>query len=294
MTLPATSAPGTLHLVSTPIGNLEDITLRALRVLREVALIAAEDTRRTGRLLAHYAIPTPTVSYHAHNVRTRLPQLVERLLGGQEVALVTDAGTPGISDPGTELVDSCIRHGIPINPVPGVSAPLTAAIASGFPLNPLTILGFPPHRAHDRKKWMSDAARIPNTFTFFESPHRISEALADAAAVFGERPIIVARELTKAHQQLIRGLASDAASLVTTRKGEFTVVVGPVPPADAGGPPASDREIAVMFGQMTSEQPSLTRRQAIAAVAQRARKSTREVYAALERDKSSIVSQTPE
>ena len=136
--------PGTLHVVATPIGNLEDITLRALRVLREVAVIAAEDTRRTGKLLAHYGIATPTISYHEHNSRARMPRILERLLAGTDFALVTDAGTPGVSDPGAELIDSCIRAELRVNPVPGVSAPLTAAVVSGFPLIPLTILGFPP------------------------------------------------------------------------------------------------------------------------------------------------------
>jgi 16S rRNA (cytidine(1402)-2'-O)-methyltransferase len=138
---------GTLFVVATPLGNLEDVTVRALRVLREVDLIAAEDTRRTARLLSRYAISTPSTSFHRHNVRTRLPQLLARLEAGSTVALVTDAGTPGVSDPGVELVDACVDAQVAVDPVPGASAPLTAAVASGFPLIPLTIFGFPPHRA---------------------------------------------------------------------------------------------------------------------------------------------------
>jgi 16S rRNA (cytidine1402-2'-O)-methyltransferase len=142
---------GTLFVVATPIGNLEDITLRALRVLREVAVIAAEDTRRTAKLLAHYAITTPTVSFHQHNTRTRVPQLLARLNRGETVAVVSDAGTPGISDPGLELIQACWDGGISIDPIPGASAPLAAAVASGFPLEPLTIFGFAPARAQARK-----------------------------------------------------------------------------------------------------------------------------------------------
>src|SRR5688500_2032459 len=164
---------GTLVVVATPIGNLEDITLRALRVLRQAHLIAAEDTRRTARLLAHHGIATPTVSFHDHNAHQRTPQLVARLAGGQSVALVTDAGTPGISDPGVELVAACLQADIPVDPVPGVSAPLTAVLASGFPMIPLTILGFPPHRSTARKLWFKELTELHNTVTFFEAPHRI-------------------------------------------------------------------------------------------------------------------------
>ncbi len=141
---------GTLFVVATPIGNLEDITFRAVRVLREADVIAAEDTRRTAKLLGHYGVSTPAVSFHQHNTRSRLPQLIKRLERGEHVALVTDAGTPGISDPGIELVDACLKHGIQVDPVPGPSAALTAATASGFPLEPLTILGFAPVRAKAR------------------------------------------------------------------------------------------------------------------------------------------------
>src|SRR5688572_503342 len=149
--LPSTAMSGTLFVVATPIGNLEDVTLRALRVLQTVVLIAAEDTRRTARLLSRHGISTPTLSFHEHNTRSRIPQLLARLKAGDSIALVTDAGTPGVSDPGAELVAACVEAGIEIDPVPGVSAPLAAAIASGFPLVPLTIFGFAPARSKDRK-----------------------------------------------------------------------------------------------------------------------------------------------
>ena len=221
--------PGTLFVVATPIGNLEDITLRALRVLREVQLIAAEDTRRTARLLARHAISTPTISFHEHNTRARLPQLIARLQRGESIALVTDAGTPGISDPGTELVQACIEAGVTVDPIPGVSAPLAAAVVSGFPLIPLTILGFPPQRAKDRTAWFNTLCEITNTVTFFEAPHRIGETLRAASDILGVRPMMVARELTKVHQDFLYGTASEVAlQLQSVPKGEFTIVLGPL------------------------------------------------------------------
>src|SRR5687768_214696 len=196
---------GTLFVVATPIGNLEDITLRALRVLREVAVIAAEDTRRTARLLAHHGIPTPTLSFHEHNTRARVPMLLKKLLAGNDVALVSDAGTPGVSDPGAELVAACVEAGVPVEPVPGASAPLAAAVASGFPLVPISLYGFAPARSKDRALWLQDLRNITHTVVFFEAPHRIRLALRELVDVFGERPIVVARELTKVHQEFLRG-----------------------------------------------------------------------------------------
>ena len=172
--------PGTLHVVATPIGNLEDITLRALRVLREVNLIAAEDTRRTARLLTHHGISTPTLSFHEHNARGRIPQLLARLEAGDSIAIVTDAGTPGVSDPGAEIVQACVQAGIPVNPVPGASAPLTAVSASGFPATPLIVYGFAPSRSKDRSAFLKTISEAESTVTFFESPHRIITTLTDA------------------------------------------------------------------------------------------------------------------
>jgi 16S rRNA (cytidine1402-2'-O)-methyltransferase len=280
---------GTLFVVATPIGNLEDVTLRALRILRTVDLIAAEDTRRTARLLAHHGISTSTLSFHRHNTRTRVPQLIDRLTRGSSIALVTDAGTPGVSDPGVELVQACIQAGIAVDPIPGVSAPLTAAIASGFPLIPFTVFGFAPARAKDRLIWLKNIAAIQNTVTFFEAPHRIAQTMSDAAIVLGERQIVVARELTKAHQEFLRGTALEIVSSLEAPRGEFTVVVGPGQAWARPGPdPAtavSDSLIVSDFYR-TTEAPGISRREAINSVAKRHGIPPKEVYAIVERAKN--------
>ena len=273
---------GTLFVVATPIGNLEDITLRALRVLREAHVIAAEDTRRTARLLAHHGISTPTLSFHDHNTRVRIPQLLARLAAGERVALVTDAGTPGISDPGIELVRACVDNGLAVDPVPGASATLTAAIASGFPLNPLTILGFAPSLAKDRNAWLEEVGWIENTFIFFEAPHRVTATLSKAATLWDERPITVARELTKVHQEFIRGASvSSVIGRMTNVKGEFTIVVGPAAPPKPAQSPATDHEIVTEFGR-TTQIGVVSRRQAISIVARRHGWSSNDVYALVE------------
>jgi len=278
---------GTLFVVATPIGNLEDITIRALRVLREVDLIAAEDTRRTAGLLAHHGIPTPTTSFHAHNARIRTPQLVAALQHGTSIAVVTDAGTPGISDPGAELVAACVAAGLAVEPVPGVSAPLTAAIASGFPLNSLTILGFAPSRSNARIQFLSRLSALEGAVSFFETPHRIRDTLAEAISILGDRPIVVGRELTKLHEEFLRGTAQSVLGLLTDPKGEFTVVIGPAALATA---PAielpDDATIAREFGCLTETTP-VGRRQAVSTVARRYGRPTREIYAAIERAKKS-------
>lgn len=278
---------GTLFVVATPIGNLEDITLRALRVLREADVIAAEDTRRTAKLLAHYSISTSMISFHEHNTRTRMPQLLARLEAGGRVALVTDAGTPGISDPGSELIEACWGKGIAIDPIPGPSAPVTAAVASGFPLEPLTILGFAPARSNDRKKWMTEAQTITHTFTFFESPHRILKTLSEIATYFGDRPILIAREMTKLHQQLIRSSADMAlVGQMTDFKGEFTLVVGPARQASRAVTQATDQEIFVKFGQITNNEGT-DRRKAVSVLAKTHGRSAKDVYTIIERLKKS-------
>jgi 16S rRNA (cytidine1402-2'-O)-methyltransferase len=276
---------GTLFVVATPIGNLEDITLRAIRVLREAALVAAEDTRRTSRLLSHLAISTPTLSFHEHNARQRVPQLLDRLSAGARIALVTDAGTPGVSDPGVELVAACIKAGIAVEPVPGVSAPLTAALASGFPLIPLTILGFPPYRSKARSVWAQDVLAIAHTVTFFEAPHRIMETLRTMAAIFGNRPIMVGRELTKVHQECQFGTAQSLLTSLKETRGEFTVVVGPADNTLVSNEMVvSDADIAAEFGRVT-QSLGLSRREAIADVAARLGRPSREIYSAIERVK---------
>ena len=276
---------GTLYVVATPIGNLEDITLRALRVLREVAVIAAEDTRRTARLLAHHAIPTRSVSYHEHNTRSRLPQLLRRLEAGESVALVTDAGTPGVSDPGLELVQACVELGIPVDPVPGASAPLTALIGSGFPLVPFTMYGFAPNRSKARTKWLSDVAETPHTFSFFETPHRIQLTLKEAALYFGDRPIMLGRELTKMHQEFIRGTTLELSNRVSDARGEFTIVVGPVIKAiKVSELSVSDEDVAHDFWRIANNGGG-SRRAALNQVAEKYGVSAKEIYAAVERVK---------
>jgi 16S rRNA (cytidine1402-2'-O)-methyltransferase len=277
---------GTLYVVATPIGNLEDITLRALRVLREADVIAAEDTRRTAKLLTHYAITTPTLSVHQHNMRSRIPPLLERLRNGAGVALVTDAGVPGVSDPGVELVQACLEADIPVDPIPGPSAPLAAAVASGFPLTPLTVLGFPPVRGNDRTGWFRSLAQIQHAATMFEAPHRIKQTLADLASFLGERQILIAREVTKTHQEFLRGSAREVGSRLQAPRGEFTIVVSPV------GNVLKENEIAFTdddalreFGELTKN-AGFQRREAIALVAKKFGRSTRDVYAAVERAKS--------
>lgn len=277
---------GTLFVVATPIGNLEDITLRALRVLREADVIAAEDTRRTAKLLAHHAISTPTVSFHEHNTRTRLPQILARLERGENVALVTDAGTPGVSDPGVELVAAAVAQGIPIDPIPGASAPLVAGIASGFPLEPMTILGFPPYRSKDRLKWLKEAADVKNTFAFFEAPHRIRQTLLEAETYFVNRPIMVGRELTKRHQEFIRGDIACVLGRLPDPRGEFTIIVGPAPVAPPVKNETPDGTLIEEFWRLI-ELTAGSRREAVSSVAKKYGRSTRDVYALIERAKKS-------
>jgi 16S rRNA (cytidine1402-2'-O)-methyltransferase len=281
------SSAGTLFVVATPIGNLEDITLRALRVLREAHLIAAEDTRRTAKLLAHHGISTSLLSFHAHNAHQRTPRLLADLRAGKSVALVTDAGTPGVSDPGIELVASCREADIAVDPVPGASAPLAAALASGFPMIPLTILGFPPHGVNARTIWFEGLAATRHTLTFFESPHRIQQTLREAGAILGERPIMIGRELTKLHQECVFGTASQLADVFQAPKGEFTVVVSAEhKSSNKNDIEYTDSEIASEFCHMT-ESRGLQRRAAISAVAAKLGKSPKLVYAAVERAKKS-------
>jgi len=273
---------GTLHVVATPIGNLEDITLRALRVLREVAVIAAEDTRHTAKLLTHHGIGTPTVSFHEHNARARTPQLLARLARGESIAVVSDAGTPGVSDPGRELVRACIDAGIAVDPIPGASALLAALVASGFPVAPVTFLGFPPVKANDRSRWISDISNRTETVVFFEAPHRIGAFLDAAGKYLGDRLLVIGREITKVHQEFLRGTASELAERLKIARGEFTVVVAPR--EQVAEPPAelpSDEVVVADFRQLTNS-GGLTRRQIVAELARRYRRPSREVYARLE------------
>ena len=218
---------GTLYLVSTPIGNLEDITLRALRVLKEVDLVAAEDTRQTRRLLTHYNISTPLTSYFEGNQQMKGDKLIERLKAGEAIALVSDAGTPIISDPGYPLLRRCIDAEIPVVPIPGASAVITSASISGLPLHNFTFEGFLSPKSGKRKRQLSVLADEERTLILFESPHRLRRFLEDVLEVMGERDMVVARELTKRFEEIFRGSVSDALKKFqeTEPRGEFTILI---------------------------------------------------------------------
>ena len=218
-------SPSTLFLVATPIGNLEDITLRALRVLREVDLIAAEDTRRTAKLLAHYDIHTKTTSFYEQVEREKTPRLLEHLASGRSLALVSDAGTPGISDPGYRLTRAAITAGFRVEAVPGASAVFAALVPSGLPTDAFSFVGFPPPKAKAREGWLRDLADRRETLVFFEAPHRIRATLEAVLAVLGNRQISVGRELTKLHEETVRGSVSAALACLPLPRGEFTVVL---------------------------------------------------------------------
>src|SRR5438876_11369121 len=219
-----------LYLAATPIGNLEDITLRALRVLKEVDLIACEDTRQTLKLLSHYGIQTRLVSYHEHNEMTKASELVVDLEGGAKIALVTDAGMPGISDPGFRLIALAIRHHVPVVPIPGASAFLAALVASGLPTDSFRFSGFLPAKRGHRRQVLDSIKDSPRTQVFYEAPHRVKEAIEDVVEVLGEnRHIVIAREVTKTHEEFLRGRASEVLQILNARpevKGEITLLIG--------------------------------------------------------------------
>jgi 16S rRNA (cytidine1402-2'-O)-methyltransferase len=242
----ASLEPG-LYLVATPIGNLEDITLRALRVLKEADLIACEDTRQTQKLLNHYAISTHTTSYHEHNEMTRAAELVVELEQGARIALVTDAGMPGISDPGFRLISLAIRHHVPVVPVPGPAAFLAALVASGLPTDSFRFSGFLPAKRGQRRQVLESIRESPRTQVFYEAPHRIKEALQDIVETLGaERHVVMAREVTKIHEEFLRGRAGDVLQILNARgevKGEITLLIGKAEasPAHVGAEVSSGR-----------------------------------------------------
>jgi 16S rRNA (cytidine1402-2'-O)-methyltransferase len=217
---------GTLFVVATPIGNLADITLRALEVLRSVALIAAEDTRRTRKLLTHYDIHRPLISYHSHNLRERTQDLLKKLAGGTTVALVTDAGTPGISDPGTLLVQKALECSLPIVVIPGPAALISALVASGLPTHPFAFLGFPPAKGASRRDFFASHASLPMTRILYESPNRLGKTLDEMLHVWGDLRIAIARELTKHFEEFFRGTVVEAIKRFSGgTRGELTIVV---------------------------------------------------------------------
>ncbi len=257
-------APG-LYLVATPIGNLEDITLRALRVLRSVDRIACEDTRQTQKLLNHFEIHTPTVSYHMHNEGSRTEELTAELKLGARIAIVSDAGTPGIADPGGQIAAAAIAAGINVFPIPGANAAISGLIASGLPTERFTFHGFLPAKAGQRKTALEELVRGETTHVFYEAPHRILDTLADVEAVFGtSQHVVVARELTKLHEEFLRGTAGEVRSQLAGRasvRGEIVLMLAPSPAAGSSEKRASlaVEVAALMKSEGISEMDALKR-----------------------------------
>lgn len=280
--------PGTLFVVATPIGNLEDITARALRVLREVTLIAAEDTRRTAHLLARYAITTPSTSLHEHNEERKTSSLVARLVSGADIALVSDAGTPTISDPGRRLIQGAIKADIRVETIPGPNAAIAALAASGFPMDSFHFMGFPPNRSNDRLLWFKRAREVGGTLVFYEAPHRILQTLQEFERAVGNHEALVCRELTKTHESLVRGHISEVLAAGVIPIGEFTVVVdiGETTEYTPAARP-SDVEAFQDLCHITNNS-QVSRRVAVGRLAKRYNLPVNEVYAAIERGKKSV------
>ncbi len=277
----------TLYLVATPIGNLEDITLRALRVLKGVDLIACEDTRQTQKLLNHYGITTRTISYHEHNEMTKAAELVVDLEGGAKIALVTDAGMPGISDPGFRLITLAIRHGVPVVPIPGASAFLAALVASGLPTDSFRFSGFLPAKRGERRTLLETIRTSPRTQIFYEAPHRVVETLEDIVEVLGpERHVVVAREVTKIHEEFLRGRAGQILEKLKSRgdvKGEITLLIAKTEDAAQSAVP-SRVSVRQRVDQIMSEE-KVDEKAALKKVAKEMGVSKSEAYRELQRSK---------
>ncbi|MBA3637961.1 MAG: 16S rRNA (cytidine(1402)-2'-O)-methyltransferase [Acidobacteriota bacterium] len=277
---------GILYVVATPIGNLEDVTLRALRVLREVSVIAAEDTRRTAKLLQHYSISTPTTSLHEHNEHAKASRLLERIQGGESIALVSDAGTPVISDPGARLVRAAHDAGITVQPIPGPSAITAIISAAGIGPDGFSFVGFPPSRSNARKSWLLNLTAHALPLVAYEAPHRIEALLRDIASEMGDRTVAIGRELTKRHETLAvrpikRWLETPPPAL-----GEFVLIIYPANDKPTGGAVTPDPEaIAREFDRLTHKE-GLGRREALKSAALKFSVSTRDVFAAVERQRS--------
>jgi 16S rRNA (cytidine1402-2'-O)-methyltransferase len=283
---PLDPAP-TLYLVATPIGNLEDITLRALRILKGVELIACEDTRQTQKLLNHYGITTKTVSYHEHNEMTKAAELVVDLEGGARIALVSDAGMPGISDPGFRLITLAIRHGVPVVPIPGSSAFLAALVASGLPTDSFRFSGFLPSKRGERRTLLESLRDSTRTEAFYEAPHRLLETLEDVVEVLGPaRHVVVGREITKIHEEFLRGKAGDILATLKSGgdvKGEITLLIAkPEESAQSAAPARVSVRDRVQ--QLISEE-KLDEKAALKKVAKELGVSKSEAYRELQRSK---------
>lgn len=278
------AAGGKLYVVATPIGNLDDITYRAVRVLREVDWIAAEDTRHTRKLLAHFGIATPLISCHEHNEAARAAELVARLQNGESGALVSDAGLPGIADPGSQLVRAAVERGIPVVPVPGASAALAALVVSGLPTKRFRFVGFLPRQSRERASALDRLKTATDTLLFYEAPHRLAETLEALLAVLGDRRAVLARELTKVHEEIVRGSLTEILALVRAEgvRGECTLVVeGADEEGDAAQEDVWWEGLSVAEHVAAYEARGLTRKEAMKAVARDRGVSKREVYAAL-------------
>jgi len=287
-------APG-LYLVATPIGNLGDITLRALEVLRGVDRIACEDTRQTQKLLNHFEISKPTISCHEHNEHSRAAELIAAIKGGSAVAVVSDAGTPGVSDPGSWLVREAIAAGVQVFPIPGANAAVSALIASGLPADEFEFLGFLPEKAGARRTRLENLAAIPSetarTLIFYEAPHRLLDTLADLELVFGSQlRVVVARELTKIHEEFLRGSVAEVRSELAKRdriRGEITLLIE-VPmkaTSSLGAPGAAHESIAARVARMQAES-SVDEKEALKRVARELGQSKSEVYRELQRERA--------
>ena len=277
-----------LYVVATPIGNLEDITLRALRILKEVDLIACEDTRQTQKLLNHYGISTPTTSYHEHNEMTRSGELVMQLEEGRSIALVSDAGTPNISDPGYRLIALAIQRHIPVVPIPGASAFVAALAASGLPTDSFHFAGFLPAKAGQRRQIFEQIVNSLQTEIFYEAPHRLQEAMSDAADILGrDRHIVIAREVTKLHEEFIRGRAGELAAELKNRevRGEITLLIGKAEAQSTAAAPGP-RNLRVRLEQIMAEQ-KLDEKSALKILAKEMGVSKSEAYRELQRQRSS-------
>jgi 16S rRNA (cytidine1402-2'-O)-methyltransferase len=277
---------GVLFVVATPIGNLDDITLRAVKILKQVQLVAAEDTRRTGILLRHFNIETAILSVQEHNEPARIERIVGRLAKGESVALVTDAGTPGISDPGATLVAAIRTAGFTVEPIPGASAVAAAVSASGISSHGFTFLGFPPIRSKDRKLWfaeLSEAAKR-RLVVFFEAPHKLRKTLEELSDLVN-RPIMVGRELTKLHEEFVTGTVSELLKRFETPQGEFTVMIPPVDPALEPVAEVTDEQVVKLFGQITESGTYGSKREAAREAGERLGLTAKQVYDILERNK---------
>jgi 16S rRNA (cytidine1402-2'-O)-methyltransferase len=277
---------GVLYVVATPIGNLEDMTLRAIKILKQVQLVAAEDTRRTGILLRHFDIDTPILSVHEHNERARVERITAQLARGESVALVTDAGTPGISDPGAALVAAMREAGFTIEPIPGASAVAAAVSASGVSSQGFTFLGFPPIRSKDRKRWFDDLveASQKRLVVFFEAPHKLRKSLEELV-ILVKRPIIIGRELTKIHEEFVWGTPGELLERFDSPQGEFTVMIPPPELGEDAPEAVSDLQVMELFGQITESKTTNSKREAAREAGERLGLTARQVYEIVERNK---------